>query len=137
MVPRGILDGRWILVVEDEAAIALDLQQALRDHGAIVIGPVAMVSEALAAIGKSTIDCALLDIKLGDDDVSAIAVTLEKLGVPMIFVTGYSDAKLPQGFEAHPIVLKPYAYRELLELITAVIGRATSSDSEGFASRCR
>jgi len=120
MDARGVLAGRRILVVEDEAAIALDLQEALHDSDAAVVGPVGTAFEALAEIERNKIDCALLDIKLVDGDVTAVALALEKLEVPIIFVTAYGDEKLPHGFEARPVVYKPYRQQELIDLIASM-----------------
>jgi ActR/RegA family two-component response regulator len=63
------LKGRHILVVEDEALIALDLQRLLDQSGAMVIGPAVSVSQALEVIHENHIDFALLDVKLGDETV--------------------------------------------------------------------
>ena len=62
-----------------------------------------------------------MDVKLGDEDVSAVAVALERLAVPIIFVTAYSDERLPREFEARPLVRKPYEQRALLDLIASVV----------------
>lgn len=117
----GILDGRRILVVEDEAMIALDLHEALRDCGATIVGPAGTPDEALAIIQDGKIDCALLDIKLGDEDVSAVAAALESLGVPIIFVTAYGGVRLPREFEFRPLVSKPYEQRALIDLIVRIV----------------
>ena len=119
MEAKGILDGRRILVVEDDAMIALDLQEALRDSGATVVGPAGTPAEALAAIEDGKVDCALLDIKLGDEDVSAIAEVLERLAVPIIFVT--ANVGPPPGFETRLVVQKPYEQRTLLNFIASIV----------------
>jgi CheY-like chemotaxis protein len=113
----GALAGRRILVVEDEALVALDLQQLLGQCGAEVIGPAASVSQALEAINENHIDCALLDLKLGDETADAVAAALEQRAIPTVFVTGYGDGNLPPGLEARPVVEKPYAEEQLLRLI--------------------
>ena len=118
---KRILDERRILVVEDEALIAFDLRDALRDCGAAVVGPAATPDEALALIKDGKVDCALLDIKLGDKDVSAVAVALDRLAVPIIFVTAYSDVKLPREFQTRPLVCKPYEHRTLINLIASIV----------------
>ena len=111
------LTGRRILVVEDEALLALDLQELLDQCGAKVIGPAVSVSQALEAINENHIDCALLDVKLGDETADAVAVALEQRAIPTVFVTACGDGNLPLGFEAHPVVEKPYIEEQLLELI--------------------
>jgi CheY-like chemotaxis protein len=130
---KGILNERRILVVEDEALIALDLHEALRDCGAIVVGPAGTPDEALAIIKDGKVDCALLDIKLGDEDVSAVAAALERLAVPIIFLTAYSDERLPRGFETRPLVRKPYEQRALLDLIANIVNADRCANGEALS----
>jgi len=121
MGSNSILDGRRILVVEDEPMIALDLQEALRDVGATVLGPAGTALKAIGVIEAGKIDCALLDIKLGEEDVSAVAMSLERRQIPMVFVTAYEDERIPRGFETRPIVHKPYNQNTLLSLIARIV----------------
>ena len=120
------LKGRHILVVEDEALIALDLQRMLDQSGAMVIGPAVSVSQALEAIHENHIDFALLDIKLGDETVDPVAAVLAQRAIPTIFVTAYGDGRLPPGFEAHPMIEKPYAEDQLLNLIGSIFSQTGS-----------
>lgn len=100
----GILSGKRILVVEDESLIAIDLEETLRDHGAVVIGPAGSPSAALAEIERGDIDGALLDIKLGEESVAAVAAALKRLDVPMIFITAYGGTRVPKGLDRCPMV---------------------------------
>jgi two-component SAPR family response regulator len=120
------LRGRRILVVEDEALIALDLHRLLDQTGATVIGPAVSVSQALEAINENHIDFALLDIKLGDETVDPVAEVLAKRAIPTIFVTAYGEDKLPPGFETHPLIEKPYAEDQLLTLIGSIFSQTGS-----------
>jgi Response regulator containing CheY-like receiver, AAA-type ATPase, and DNA-binding domains len=113
----GALAGRRILVVEDEALLALDLQQLLDQRGVEVIGPAGSVSQALEAINENHIDCALLDVKLGDETADAVAVALEQRAIPTVFVTACGDGNLPPGFETRPVIEKPYTEEQLFKLI--------------------
>ena len=65
---RSLLLGLRILVVEDDAIIALDIAGTLADAGATVIGPVYRVAPALDLLKTSTIDIAVLDYRLESDD---------------------------------------------------------------------
>jgi DNA-binding NtrC family response regulator len=56
------LSGCRILVVEDEAQIALDLEHTLRELHAVVIGPVDNIADARRFIAAGRIDCAVLDV---------------------------------------------------------------------------
>jgi hypothetical protein len=86
------LEGRKILVVEDEAPIALSLASGVSQAGGTVIGPVATVAGAFAAMADHTLDGALLDIRLRNETSFALADVLAVLGIPFIFVSGLSSA---------------------------------------------
>ena len=76
-----------VLVVEDQAIIALDLQAALEDAGAHVIGPAATVGKALDLLPAS-VHAAILDANLPDGDVTPVAEELIERGVPFLINTG-------------------------------------------------
>ena len=69
--PGGAADngqGFAILIVEDQALIALEIEDAVRRKGADVVGSAARLSEALTLIETASWDAALLDIKLADGE---------------------------------------------------------------------
>ena len=110
-----------VLVVEDEALIALDLESSLTDAGFDVVGPVLSVKEALARIGSYRLDAAVLDIKLRQEMVFPVADALAALGVPFVLVTGQSRALLPDHLRDRPIILKPYPKMELMSALRKLI----------------
>jgi DNA-binding NarL/FixJ family response regulator len=57
--------GFTILVVEDQAFIASEFNDAVRRNGGRVLGPATRVSEALALIESARCDGALLDVHVG------------------------------------------------------------------------
>ena len=61
---RAALEGYSILVVEDEALLAIQTRNLLKAEGAEVIGPVPSVPAALAALAAKRPDAALLDVNL-------------------------------------------------------------------------
>jgi CheY-like chemotaxis protein len=115
------LSGRRILVVEDEAAIALDLARLLRDCGAKVIGPVADGEEAIRHVTQTRIDCAVLDVKLGAGDCGVIAEALSWKLVPFIFVTGYSHSDVISRYSWSPVIAKPYTPIDVIAGIDSVL----------------
>jgi CheY-like chemotaxis protein len=116
---------RRILVVEDEALIALDLEMALRKLGCEVVGPVATVAAAEAALAGGAPDAAILDIELADGEVFPIADTLAERGVPFVFLTGYEPEAVPERHARRPIATKPCRAEALLRLLI----RATQAPS--------
>jgi PAS domain S-box-containing protein len=105
-----------VLLVEDEALVALMIQETLAEFGFDVIGPVGTVSEALAAARQQRIDAAVLDINLGDELVYTVAEILVQRGVPFVFVTGYDADAIDSRFSGIPVLQKPIE-RESLQRI--------------------
>ena len=102
------LDGRHILVVEDEFFVALDLEQSLQDAGATVVGPAPTVADALALIeGEPALDAAVLDVNLGGEMAFSLADRLLAEGVPLVLSTGYNQADLPARLSHVPRLEKP------------------------------
>jgi DNA-binding response OmpR family regulator len=83
-----MLDGKTILIVEDEALLALDLMYAMEDMGARVVGPCYRLKAALASAREVPVDGAVLDVDLAGDAVFPLADELVKARVPFIFHTG-------------------------------------------------
>ena len=106
-----------ILVVEDEALIAMDLQALLEEAGYSVLGPANSCEAALAIIEKDEPDVALLDVNLGRSDAFGVAAVLVERKTEVIFLTGHTAHKLPQAHRHLPLVSKPYLPQVLLQAI--------------------
>jgi DNA-binding response OmpR family regulator len=111
---------RNVLIVEDDIFVALNLERVLDDAGCSVIGPASTVERALARIGDTRIDAALLDVNLGPELVFPVADRLSAEGVPFIFVTG-DPKSVPERHWTRPVVIKPYQEPALLEALAAVM----------------
>jgi PAS domain S-box-containing protein len=105
-----------VLLVEDEALVAMMIQDTLAEFGFQVVGPVSTASGALAAARESHFDAAVLDINLGDGLVYTVAEILEKRGVPFVFVTGYDADSVDSRFSGVPVLQKPIE-RDMLQKI--------------------
>jgi len=108
-----------VLLVEDEALVAIMVQESLAEFGFDVVGPVSKVSEAAAAAKFGRFDAAVLDINLGDELVYPVAEILEQRGVPFVFVTGYDADSVDTRFSGVPILQKPIE-REVLQKIFVI-----------------
>ncbi len=113
------LSGRRVLVVEDEALVAMLVEDALLDAGASVIGPAATVAEALALLERESPEAAVLDLNLAGETSTPVADALAARGVPFVVATGYGAEGLPPGHGSVPVLAKPYDPDEL----TATLGR--------------
>lgn len=86
-----------VLVVEDEYLMANALQTLLEGLGVRVIGPVGHVSDALDLIdSEQHIDCALVDVKLGNELGIVVADALVARGIRFAFMTCYDRDVLPK-----------------------------------------
>lgn len=100
--------GKRILVVEDEALLALDLRFALEDRGASVIGPCYRLSTAMATAQLGGIDAAVLDVDLAGEPVFPVADLLQRADVPFVFHTGRHDPQmLAEAYRGTPVCPKP------------------------------
>jgi CheY-like chemotaxis protein len=116
--PAVSLQGRRLLIVEDEYLIAADLAGTLVNGGAEVIGPVGSVADALALISADAPDGAVLDINLGEERAYSIADELRQRGVPFVFATGYDAWVIPEAYRDIPRCEKPVDTRVLARLLT-------------------
>ena len=99
---------RGVLVVEEEALIAMDLQDILEGAGYQVLGPVQSLEAALALLALCDPEIAVLDVNLTRSTVFALADALAERNTPFCFVTGHSRAALPEAHAHRPTVVKPY-----------------------------
>ncbi len=83
------------MIVEDEAIIAMSLEDELREHRFQILGPFSRSAEAWAALETTTPDLAILDAVLADDTCVAVARELQRRGVPFVIYSGL------QRFEEH------------------------------------
>jgi CheY-like chemotaxis protein len=100
--------GKRVLIVEDEALVAFELQLAFDDEGAEIVGPALSLMKALELVTHDQIDLAVLDVDLGGDSVYPVAELLLQRGVPFVFHTGHgSRTQLSALFPGTTTFLKP------------------------------
>src|SRR6185369_10114927 len=104
---------RRVMVVEDEALVALVLADQLTELGLSVVGPCSSVSEAKAVADKGDFEAAILDVNLGGELVYPVADLLSSRGIPFIFVTGYGRESIDRRFADAPVLEKPVEMESL------------------------
>jgi CheY-like chemotaxis protein len=115
-----------VLVVEDDAIIALDFEDTIIGFGVKSVRTAGSVARALQLIDERAPEFALMDIGLMQEKSFAIAERLEALGIPFAFVSGYDGAgALPAAFAQRPRLPKPCTSDELGAVLKrAMVGRA-------------
>lgn len=95
-----------VLVVEDEAAVALELALLLQSLGCRVLGPAFTVQDALKMIEAERPDAALLDVNVGGELVTPVAEALKERNVPFGLLTASVEIREPE-LKSAPMVRKP------------------------------
>ena len=89
METRGSeLAGRRVLVIEDEALIAMLLEDQLAELGCEIAGVAARFDDALEKATALAFDVAILDVNLSGKESFPIAEALRARGMPFVFATG-------------------------------------------------
>ena len=117
--------GRRVLLVEDEAMIAMLVEDMLEELGHELITVAARLDDAVAAAGNETIDLAILDLNLGGVLTYPAADALAERGIPFIFATGYGSGGLKEAYAARPTLQKPFNTDALGQAIDQALGRET------------
>ena len=110
-------EGLRVLIVEDEAIIAMTAEDMLEELGHQVAGVAGSVPEALALVERGGFDLALLDINLNGAQSLPVAEALRARGLPFVFATGYGAAGRGEEFADVPFVTKPYRLKDLSEAL--------------------
>lgn len=101
-----------IAVIEDEPAIAMDLEQLILDLGHRVAGVADTRGRAVELVIRTRPDLVLADIQLADGSsgIDAIEEISASYPVPVIFITAYPE-RLLTGERAEPtyLIAKPYS----------------------------
>jgi DNA-binding NtrC family response regulator len=119
------LRGKRVLVVEDEALIAVMVEDMLLEMGSVVVGPAASIESALELARREEIDAAVLDVNVRGERIDPVADVLMARGVPVLFATGYGEVRLASGAAA-TVIDKPYTQDKLARGLAAAMGVAAS-----------
>ncbi len=117
------LKGKRILVVEDEALIAVMVEDMLSELGSTVVGPAATIEQALALARSEDIDGAVLDVNVRGERIDPVAEALAGRGVPMLFATGYGEVRLASGVPV-TVIDKPYTQEKLARGLASAMSAA-------------
>ncbi len=121
----GSLKGLRILIVEDDALVAMNLQEFVEGLGCTVVGPTGRLSEALPMLDTEEIDGAMLDINLHGEMVYPLAERLAERQIPMLFCSGYAfTSAVPQRFAHYPQIAKPCAEHTVKRAMLETFGHA-------------
>ena len=131
MTSSNVLQGTRILIAEDEALVAMDLLDMVEAAGGEVVGPCSSVRACEAALENGEPVAALLDVRLGKEEVFGVAETIAEKGIAIVFHSGHADAEaILTRFPHARFLPKPASERQLLGALAAVIDRDNSIAAE-------
>jgi len=126
-----------VLIVEDEALIAMDLEMIIESMGFLVVGIVDNGDEALDQLITRQPDLILLDVNIRGhkDGIELAEIIKERTKKPFIFITSYADKRtldrakqtLPYGY-----ILKPFSEQELKATIEIALFRYANEKTDGL-----
>jgi CheY-like chemotaxis protein len=120
----SLLEGRRVLLVEDESLVAMLAEDMLLDFGCEVV--VAMrLDKALEYARAEAFDLAVLDVNLGDARSYPVADLLFERCTPFLFATGYGRQGLEEAYQAVPVLQKPYQAAPLAHLLSHLLTAET------------
>ncbi len=129
------LNGACVLLVEDEAMIAMNVEELCREHGAVDVVTIDSF-ESLQAdlLDARKISSAILDIKISEQWTDEFAKLLQTRRIPFIFASGYAaNHTVFEPFAGIRVVEKPYRESDLIEALVAAIETPATVASETLA----
>jgi ActR/RegA family two-component response regulator len=116
------LQGKQILIAEDDAILAFDLGITLQKAGAKILGPTLTLAHTLSMAQTASMCAAVLDVSLRDEEVFPAARELMGRGIGIVFYTGYAAVEqLKRDWPDAQVLTKPSSARALVESVCRVL----------------
>jgi CheY-like chemotaxis protein len=113
------LEGRTVLIIEDDYLVGETLVELLSSAGALVMGPIGWIDEAMefAADTDHVFDAAILDINLHGVYSYPVADVLASRHIGVVFASGYGSGSIDAAYRHHAHCTKPFVRAELLSAL--------------------
>ncbi|WP_242120343.1 response regulator [Sphingomonas lacusdianchii] len=130
ILPESSLNGRRVLIVEDEYFIAVLLERSLQDQGAKLVTSLGRLSDALefARSDGFAADVALVDINLDGEMSFSLIDQLISRSVPVILLSGYDKHLLPERFSGLPQLQKPASMPQVIAAVRDAVSISSNRD---------
>ncbi|MCS6959995.1 MAG: ATP-binding protein [Pseudanabaenaceae cyanobacterium SKYGB_i_bin29] len=129
-----------ILIVEDEAVVAMDIENTICRLGYTLFGSVTTAEEALCLVEQNKPNLVLCDIRLAGemDGVTLSEVLRQKYSIPVVFLTAHADVvTIERASQTKPFgyVVKPFQEKDLHVAIEIALARYEAESNLALALR--
>lgn len=118
VIPQGF---GTVLVLEDEALVSTMMEDLLLELGAARVVTCGSIRQAYEIVEAMPVDCAILDVWIGDDMCWQVADALSTRGVPFFFSSASGPESICERHRHRPLLSKPFSDQQLVELFRATI----------------
>jgi two-component SAPR family response regulator len=112
-----------VLLVEDDAAIALLVEQVLIECGCECVGPAAHMRETLRYAKSTDIDAALIDVVIDGNNADEVAETLALRRIPFSFISGLPKGSIAKKWNKIPYIEKPFGEEKIHQMLLTLLAR--------------
>ena len=127
LMPNGIaasLDGVRVLVVEDEALVAMDLEYLLEDRGAVVVNTCVSNADAARCLNAGEVDAVLLDYNLVDGEAEPTLELARDMDVAVVIHSGHAVANvLRKTYPGLDVLAKPALPSSIADALRTAVRR--------------
>jgi two-component SAPR family response regulator len=122
MTEQRPLNGKRLLVAEDEALVAMDYAAMLAAAGAEIVATARTIAEVVGYLEDHRVDAAVLDFVLADGNSSALQTLLAEKRIPFVVISGYPSILVRESDEQR-VLHKPVSSDDLCAAVLAVCER--------------
>lgn len=120
--PTSLLSHLHVLIAEDDALIAFDMEQTLTTRFGFKVSVVHSLDDGLEVLRVDPPHLAILDFDLGGNSTEPLATELSRHGAPIVFVSGYKNHPLNE-LAGELKLEKPHDSERLVDMIRLALGR--------------
>jgi CheY-like chemotaxis protein len=114
------LEGKRILVIEDDAVVAVDYYFQLRQVGAQAEAYEPSSQAAIEYLSTHQVDAAIVDYELRDGPCDAVLSSLRRCKIPFVVVSGHTH-RMEQMADGEMCLAKPVLPAELWRALSRLL----------------
>jgi DNA-binding response OmpR family regulator len=117
---------RVVLLIEDEALIAIYLEDLMKELGVRFLGPVATMADALRHAQTAPVHAAILNWIIEGQPAFEVAEALDSRNIPFGFASGVMRGAIETKWADRPFITKPYSLNDLQAFLNDLLAQTSS-----------